>query len=79
MENFKKELKNRVVTFKYNKKDGSVREAKGTTNLELIPSECRPNPHSSYTVNESTTRYYDVEKNGWRSFVNDSFVSYDVE
>ena len=53
------------VHFSYFKKDGSVRNAIGTLNEKLIPEEMRPKDSSTNTGNN--LKYYDLEKNAWRS------------
>jgi hypothetical protein len=66
------------VYFSYLKKDGSVRNALGTINQKLIPLEFRfskdeLNPNFLIENELSTNvKYFDLEKNGWRS------ISYDV-
>ena len=53
------------IFFTYFKKDGSSRTALGTLNEDLIPEDKRPKDSS---VNVGTNlKYFDVEKNGWRS------------
>jgi len=57
------------VYFSYFKKDGSVRKAMGTLNERLIPEEMRPKDSS--TNNGENLKYYDLEKNAWRSIHSD--------
>ena len=64
---FKKALNKGVVTFNYIKKDGTIRQAMGTTKPEII--------ESIYGYKGGTgpekygyTNYWDVEKGGWRCF-----------
>ena len=52
------------VKFSYEKLDGSVREVRGTTNVELIPEEWRP---SGGTLSHSGTSYFDLDIEQWRS------------
>jgi len=52
------------VKFSYEKLDGSVREVRGTTNVELIPEEWRP---SGGTLAHSGTAYFDLDIEQWRS------------
>ncbi len=52
------------VKFSYEKLDGSVREVRGTTNVELIPEEWRP---SGGTLAHSGTSYFDLDIEQWRS------------
>ena len=79
IKDFKNALKNGVVYFEYVKKDGSIREAKGTTNESLIPESTKGESTRKYTPNENVTKYYDLEKNGWRSFNNDQFRSFSLD
>ena len=68
----KKKLHEGVVEFTYIKKDGSERKAKGTLNLEIIEELGGPIPTGQITPPAYTTRYFDIEKEEWRSFLNDS-------
>ena len=68
----KKKLHEGVVEFTYIKKDGSERKAKGTLNLEIIENLGGPIPTGQITPPAYTTRYFDIEKEEWRSFLNDS-------
>ena len=69
----KKELHKRTVKFKYNKKDGSVREAKGTLNSFIYGKENEP-AGSSRSVSENQIRYFDIDANGWRSFLVENLI-----
>lgn len=75
---FRKKLENEVVSFKYTKKDGTIREAKGTTNPGIIEKNYDhtylPKGEKDIKYSEDVTRYFDVEKIGWRSFQNKSFI-----
>lgn len=74
-ENFKNELSKRLVEFEYQKKDGTIRKAKGTTKSEIIPEVAHPKGvDRNYSV--ENVKYYDTEKGGWRSFNKENFVSY---
>jgi len=53
------------VRFSYFKKDGTLRNATGTLNEHLIPGEMMPKDSS--TNNGENLKYYDLEKNAWRS------------
>ena len=53
--------------FSFLKKDGSTRHAFGTRNLDLIPSESWPKNSSIPSVT-NVVKYFDLEKNAWRSF-----------
>lgn len=73
MKEFKKLLNTGSVKFKYEKKDGSMRNATGTLKSSLIPDidkdDERKNPNS-----DEQFAYYDLDKEGWRSFLIDNFI-----
>jgi len=52
------------VKFSYEKLDGSVREVRGTTSVELIPEEWKP---SGGSLAHSGTAYFDLDIQQWRS------------
>ena len=68
----KKKLHEGVVEFTYIKKDGTERKAKGTLNFEIIEELGGPIPTGQIIPPAYTTRYFDVDKEEWRSFLNDS-------
>ena len=77
-ESFRLKLQNGIYRFSYFKTDGSIREATGTLNLELIPEEHRPKNDGS-TAKETAPgvfTYYDLEKKSWRSFRCDNFIGF---
>lgn len=53
------------VSFSYFKKDGKCRSATGTLHEDLIPEGMKPRDASM--DKGGTFRYFDLEKNGWRS------------
>ena len=57
------------VTFSYLKADGTIRNALGTLNEGLIPDLMKPKD-SSFNAGVNL-RYYDLEKEGWRSLTQD--------
>ena len=66
IENLKKELRNGVAHFLYTKKDGTLREAFGTTNKSLVEKKtCGYGMSREYYA---TTAYFDIEAGDWRSF-----------
>ena len=71
-------LANEIVSFKYTKKDGTIREAKGTTNPGIIEKDFDysylPKGEKDIKYSDNVTRYFDVEKIGWRSFQNSSLI-----
>lgn len=64
-----KSMKKGVVTFAYEKADGTLRKAKGT--LKDVQSLIK----GTGTENYKTVRYFDVEASGFRSFRIDSFIT----
>lgn len=78
LETLKERLKNGVVEFTYTKKDGSERNARGTTKVDIITENGGSLPKGTgYTHSDTTTRYYDLNSNGWRSFTNVNLVRID--
>ena len=73
IENLKSQMRNGVVEFSYTKKDGSTRVAKGTLNFDIMGEENQPKSGIGYN-SDTTTRYFDVISDGWRSFKNDNFI-----
>lgn len=57
-------MKSKVVSFKFKKVDGSIREAIGTLRADMLPKI----KGTSNKVNHSVMAYYDVQANGFRSF-----------
>ena len=63
-------MKEKVCKFAYLKKDGSVRQAVGTTSSEFFSYQSQGRTSSPKVVT-----YYDVEKKGFRSFRNENIVA----
>ena len=57
------------VSFSYFKKDGQCRSATGTLHENLIPAELMPKD-SSFNGG-GNFRYFDLDKNAWRSLHKD--------
>lgn len=67
--NIKEHLSKGVVNFSFAKVDtGEVREAKGTLELSAIPAELHPKGTGKHPETTNTVKYYDLDKQGWRSF-----------
>lgn len=64
-----------VVSFKYTKKDGSERIASGTRHMDFIRTQ-GAEPKGTGTEKIGVITYYDLEKQGWRSFNEDSFIEF---
>ena len=79
-ESFRKKLSTGVWRFSYYKKDGSIREARGTLDFSRIPEEHHPKSLSSAPdvrpENYGTFPYYDLDAAGWRSFRLDNFIGF---
>ena len=72
-----------AVKFQYKKTDGSIRDAVGTLNRDLMVLEngklWQPQPKKEgakpRAVNPNTFGYFDLEKHMWRSFVMFDFIA----
>jgi hypothetical protein len=70
----KEELHKRQVKFKYTNKDGTEREATGTLNSFIYGKENEPSG-SGRPVPENQVRYFDIDAQGWRSFLAENLIS----
>jgi len=66
IENLKKQLRNGIAHFVFQKKDGSLREMYATTQESLVKRHINGNGCSRECY--ATTAVFDVEKGQWRSF-----------
>ena len=75
----RQEIVNRLNTavqeFKYTKVDGTERVAKGTRNPDVV-NEHNATPKGTGVEKEGVITYYDLEKESWRSFREESFVEF---
>ena len=74
---FKKALHKGMVEFKYTKKNGEIREAKGTLNTEIMGESNTPKG-TGYEITDSNIRYYDLNSEGWRSFIVDNLIEWKI-
>jgi hypothetical protein len=74
LEEFSKMLHEGIVDFEFIKKDGSVRQAKGTLVADYLPAPSADSDGSTRKKNENVMVYFDMEKKSFRSFVKESFV-----
>ena len=74
--NFKLQLalRKEVVTFTYIKVAGGIRTAKGTLNGDYVPGGLTVGG-TGRKQNDGVLCYYDMVKNGWRSFRKANLVS----
>ena len=75
-ERFRSWLNAGIVTFSFWKKDGSIREAKGTTHPLLIPLDKRPKGEKAVSIQFSAIPFFDLEKQDWRSFSITNFIGF---
>ena len=73
IEQLKEKLRNGIAHFVFIKKNGTVREAFGTTNAAIAAKHTNGNGISREYY--KTTAYFDIEKGEWRSFRWESLVS----
>jgi hypothetical protein len=71
---FSNMLREGIVDFEFVKKDGSVRQAKGTLVAEHLPAPKADSNSTPRKQNENVMVYFDMEKKAFRSFVKESFV-----
>ena len=71
----KQTLASGVVNFKYTKKDGSERIASGTRHMDFIKTQ-GAEPKGTGTEKIGVITYYDLDKEAWRSFREESFVEF---
>ena len=61
------------VKFEFEKKDGSVRTARGTVKNDLIPKEHRSDERKRST-SDVVFNYFDLDKDDWRCFRKENFL-----
>lgn len=72
---FKKALHDGKVEFKYTKKNGEERTAVGTLNI-IIMGEANKPKGTGYEVTDTNIRYYDLNSEGWRSFIPENLIEW---
>ena len=65
----RKELRGNIVTFKFKKRNGEIRTAHGTLHPDYLPKLRGGSPRPEHQM-----VYYDLDKEGWRSFRSYSFI-----
>ena len=68
-------LNTAVQEFKYTKVDGTERVARGTRNPDIV-NEHYATPKGTGVEKEGVITYYDLDKEAWRSFREESFVEF---
>lgn len=80
IEDFKQALRNGVVNFRFTKKDGSIREANGTLNKEVIDEACaNPNGGEFKAKASGYVAYFDVDEEDWRCFHPDNLIEESIK
>ena len=74
LQEFSEMLRNGIVDFEFVKKDGSIRQAKGTLVAEHLPAQKADSDAPARKTNENVLVYFEMEKQSFRSFVKSSFV-----
>ena len=75
IDDFKKALHEGKVKFSYTKKNGDLREAQGTLNLDIMGEDNKPKG-TGYEISDSNIRYFDLNSGGWRSFITDNLIEW---
>ena len=65
----RRELRDNIITFKFKKRNGEIRTAHGTLHPDYLPPLKGGSPRP-----EKQMVYYDLDKEGWRSFRSYSFI-----
>ena len=75
---FRKQLAHGFATFSFFKKDGSIREARGTLFFPLIPADKHPKEKepSAISYQPSVFTFFDLDKQDWRSFDITNFIGF---
>ena len=66
IDGLKRQMREGIAPFIYQKKHAELREAWGTTNRSLVQKHVNGNGDSRERY--ATTAYFDVERGAWRSF-----------
>lgn len=76
MSTIKEQLEKGIVTFTFEKKDGSVRTARGTRCFDnpLAVGENYVPPKGTSVPKEGIITYWDLDKSAWRSFTESSYI-----
>ena len=79
----KKALYEGIVIFDFIKKDGSLRQARGTTCPDLVPADDTPKgkrtPLQQAAYDRQTVAFYDIDRKAWRSMRIDTIWHYKRE
>jgi len=77
----RKALREGIVIFQFQKIDGTLRQARGTTCPDLVPSDDVPKGVRSAlqqaAYRAKTVAFYDIDRKAWRSMRIDAIWSYE--
>lgn len=65
-----------IVVVTFTKVNGEVREMSCTKNIAHIPPSMLPKGTSNTIVNENTIRVFDINAQGWRSFIKQNVIGW---
>ena len=68
LEHLRECMKNSIVRFSYEKKDGEIRDALGTLNPSIIEEHGGSLPKGTGVTHADVFPYWDVNSKGWRGF-----------
>ena len=76
----RKALYEGIVIFQFQKIDGTLREARGTTCPDLVPTDDVPKgartPEQKAAYRAKTVAFYDIDRKAWRSMRIETIWSY---
>lgn len=76
----KTQLSEGRATFSFTKSDGTVRQANGTTNVDLIPESSRQSASTlNSNPNSNTVQYWDFDANDFRQFNPNNVINPDKQ
>lgn len=78
MEELLEALRSNTVLVSFTKTDGTKRDMKCTLNSEYIPGEALPKSESNRKQSTTSVAVFDIEKQQWRSFKNESIISWSI-
>ena len=73
---FREMLKKSIMTFTYIKKDGELREARGTLSDLIIPHDIVEKIKDQNEPNFSVITYWDIDAHDWRCFRITDFIGF---
>jgi hypothetical protein len=78
IDNLKESLHQGICEITFEKVDGSIRTLKGTLKGDYIPQRVESKSEKKRKDIQGVIPVYSIDDNGWRSFKEDSILSYRV-